>query len=203
MTNKVRVLLTETDRRAADHLAGAFERGGHEVLRCRAADDPSFPCRGVVAQEQCPLESDVDVAVAYRAHPYPKPTTREDGISCAIRHEIPVVVAGQTGLNPFAEWTKATAPELDAVESAVWAARAPLTRLTEVATAEARRVVRSHGFESSDAEATVFREDGRLVVDLWVSAELSRQESGAVAVRIADVLRRAAPLAGSVDVRLV
>lgn len=203
MTDNLRVLLTETDRRAADHLAQEFESAGHEVHRCRDSGEPSFPCRGVAGPEPCPLEGGIDVAVAYRAHPYPKPTTREDGISCALRHEIPVVVAGQTGLNPFGEWTKATAPEGDAVSSAEWAARAPLARLTEIATGEARRMVRLFGIESGEAQADVFRDTRRLLVDLWVPGELSRHDASRVAVRVADEVRRAAPHAGSVDVRLV
>ena len=75
MTDNLRVLLTESDRRAADHLAQAFQHRGHEVLRCRASDGPSFPCRGVAGPGPCPLDTGIDVAVAYRAHPYPKPTT--------------------------------------------------------------------------------------------------------------------------------
>ena len=74
MTDNLRVLLTESDRRAADHLAQAFQHRGHEVLRCRASDGPSFPCRGVAGPGPCPLDTGIDVAVAYRAHPYPKPT---------------------------------------------------------------------------------------------------------------------------------
>ena len=106
-------------------------------------------------------------------------------------------------MNPFAEWTTATAAEQEAVESAEWAARAPLSRLTEAATAEARRMAGVLDPEAGEPEATVFRAGGRLIVDLSVPSEINRRDAGRIAVRIADELRRVAPRAGSVDVRLV
>ena len=47
----------------------------------------------------------------------PGPTPFEDGVSCALRHHVPLVVAGTTALNPFDDWTTVTAGDDDIVEA--------------------------------------------------------------------------------------
>lgn len=104
-TPKIRVLLIESDSRAADGVEVTLRGEGHHVERCHPEGQPLFPCRGVI-DGGCPLE-EVDVAVVVRAHPWPRPTASERGVTCALRHGLPLVVAGQLGLNPYEPWAAA------------------------------------------------------------------------------------------------
>ena len=65
---------------------------GHAVVGCDAAE-PSSPCRGLDAIDDCPLDGgDIDVAVVSRSGTDLTPSER--GALCAARHRIPVVVTG-------------------------------------------------------------------------------------------------------------
>ena len=115
----MRVLVVESDRRAADEAITDLQAAGHRVVRCHEADLPAFPCNALCDQGSCPLETKerVDVVLDFRAHPYPKPTSFEDGVSCALRHHVPLVVAGTSALNPFDKWTTVIADGHNAVEA--------------------------------------------------------------------------------------
>src|SRR5688500_13217404 len=156
----LRVLLTETDKGACDPVAQRLEAAGHEVLRCHEPGAPAFPCVGLADESGCPLEGSVDVVVAVRARPHPKPTPLEDGVTCALRSHVPLVVSGNDGLNPFEEWTRIAADQDDTVEAAEWAAHAPLIGPTRTATSEAQRMVGLLGHEAHGVEAVVRRVDG-------------------------------------------
>ncbi len=99
----MQVLVNESDPHAAGIATAQLEARGHQVKRCRDPEGSmGFPCVGLTA-DRCPLEDGaVDVALTVRADSHPSPTPLEDGISCALRRRIPVVVAGHTTSNPFA-----------------------------------------------------------------------------------------------------
>src|SRR5690349_19225505 len=99
----MRALLLESDPRRGTEVEQALVSAGHTVLRCHEPGQPSFPCVGMADPQSCPLDSPggVDVAIVHRAHPHPRPTSFEDGVSCALRRKIPVVVAGTTALSPY------------------------------------------------------------------------------------------------------
>ncbi len=96
----MRILLSETNPDAAVNAAAQLESAGHEVVRCHADGAPAFPCTGL-AGHGCPVEDGVDVAVTVRAHPRSTPAPTEDGVICALRRRVPVVVAGRTLFQPY------------------------------------------------------------------------------------------------------
>src|SRR5690349_9012775 len=129
----MRVLVVESDRGSADHAIRDLQASGHRVVRRHEPALPTFPSQAVSDAGTCPIETTdaVDVVLDYRFHPYPRPTPFEDGVACALRHHIPLVVAGSSALNPFDRWTTGIAGDDDVVRACERAADAPLPRLAE------------------------------------------------------------------------
>jgi hypothetical protein len=101
----MRLLVIESDPHAADTTAATLQAAGHEVVRCFAPGVGSFPCQALT--EGCPIDEGIDVALVLRARPWPKPTPCERGAVCAIRAGVPLVVAGNRALDPWASWASA------------------------------------------------------------------------------------------------
>jgi hypothetical protein len=113
----MKVLLFETDPCASDGAARELEEAGHEVVRCHHRALPAFPCVALQDGGRCPIDGgDIDVALTVRAHPLPCPATLEDGVVCALRHHVPLVVAGNAVFNPFEPWMTAAVGDQDLVE---------------------------------------------------------------------------------------
>src|SRR3954451_11496602 len=131
----MRVLVVESDRHAADAAIAELREAGHEVGRCHESGLPVFPCNALCEGAGCSLDTrdGVDVLLDYRAHAHPRPTPLEDGVSCAARRCIPVVVAGVSALNPFDKWTTAAAENGSVVDACNRAATAPIESLGDVA----------------------------------------------------------------------
>ncbi|MCZ7536994.1 MAG: hypothetical protein M5T61_14555 [Acidimicrobiia bacterium] len=108
-----RVLVTGTDRWATDRAARVLAKSGCEVLRCHDDDVATGSCYALEPDRVCPLDSGFDVAVTIRPRPLPRPTISEFGAVCAHRAGMPVVVAGNTVLNPFAQIAAAVTSEDD------------------------------------------------------------------------------------------
>src|SRR5579885_479143 len=127
----MRVLLLETDPGAGEPAATELRHAGHTVERCHEPGLGPFPCTGI-SEHRCPLDERAtpDVVVTYRAHPYARPTPFEDGVSCAIRHNVPVVVAGTSAQNPYAAWSAEVAGDDDIVAACEAAASGPLRTLS-------------------------------------------------------------------------
>lgn len=199
----MKILVLETDRRASDDAVAALTAAGHDVLRCHDRDHPAFPCRALCDDgDDCALDGWVDVALTVRAHPYPRPTPSEDGVTCAIRHHIPLVVAGTPALNPFAKWTTDVADSDNVVEVCEAAAAAPLRDHSRLATAEARRLIELEGLSPDAVGAVAHRAAGRILVDVTVPPEADRRLGDVMAVRIAGVVRALDAYAGVIDVRV-
>jgi hypothetical protein len=129
----VRVLVLETNRRAADHAIAELRGAGHQVVRCHEVGLPAFPCNALCNNGVCELDASggVDIVLDYRAHPLPRPTAYEDGVSCALRHHVPLVVVGTSALNPFDKWTAAIAGDDEIVAACEAAAsNRPVSRPT-------------------------------------------------------------------------
>ena len=152
---------------------------------------------------QCPLEEDagVDVVVDYRTRPYPRPTPYEDGVSCGLRRNVPLVVAGTTALNPFYKWTSAVASTDDEVVAACETAMAvPLEHLAVPARAEIRRRLRLQPGVAEATDVVVHRSKGGqldAVIRLPDEAEEIEDE---LAVAVAGVLRAKDRFASRVNV---
>ncbi len=131
-----RVLVTGTDRWAADRAARALTKSGCEVLRCHDDDVAPGSCYALVPDRVCPLDAGFDVAVTIRPRPLPRPTLSEFGAVCAHRAGIPLVVAGNTVLNPFAQVATEVTSEEDLLATVTRVApdRAPGDALNDAAT---------------------------------------------------------------------
>lgn len=187
----MRVLVVESDRHAADAAAVDLQAAGHHVLRCHEDDLPAFPCNALCDAGTCPIEDDasVDVVLDYRTRPYPRPTAFEDGVSCALRHHIPLVVAGTSALNPFDKWTTAISASDDRiVETCERAAQQPIERLAAPARAEVRRRLVAQGVVADTADVVVRRSGGQLDAIVHIPQEAGEVDD-ALAVAVAGVLR--------------
>jgi len=186
----MRVLVVESDPHSADRAIADLRGAGHEVVRCHEPGRAAFPCNALRHGAECPLDAPpgVDVVLDSRAHPYPRPTPFEDGVSCAVRRSIPLVIAGADGLNPFDEWTTAIADNESVVDACERAAVAPIESLTEVARAKVRQLLSGHPDIAASADVVVTRTGGRLAAEVVVPEDADEVE-GSLAVGVAGAIR--------------
>src|SRR5438552_4030387 len=127
MADMLNVLVVESERGAAEVAREKLVAAGHTVLRCHEPGAAAFPCNALVKDRQCPLDAAViDVALDVRSRPRSQPAPQEDGVVCALRHHIPVVVAGPEVLNPYDGYAVVLGRTSDVVEACERAAHAPL-----------------------------------------------------------------------------
>jgi hypothetical protein len=158
----MRVLVNESLPGTADHAVGLLASAGHQVLRCHERGERPFPCLGVLDADECPIRAGVDVALTVRGGQRPEPSPFEDGMACAIRARIPVVVAGHTLNNPF----EAVGAEADEGEHVVGACERVATAPSPGHTAVARAAL-EHGTPAGhDVTAVVYRRPDGLRVEL-------------------------------------
>ena len=198
----MRVLVLESDARAADLAVHRHEAAGHEVVRCHDRGAPTFPCNALLPSRSCPLEDQpVDVTLVVRAHPWPRPTSLERGVDCAIRAGVPLVVAGSPVLNPYEDFaTLVVEGQQEAVEACERAATAPLSRHSAAATAVLTQTLGALGVDSSGFSVEVTRDQGRLHAVVRSCRPLDRWTAGHSAVRVTGELRRVDRAALGVDV---
>ena len=199
----VRVLVVEADRRAADVAVGDLRAAGHQVMRCHEADLPAFPCNALCDSGTCPVEADdgIDVVLDYRTRPYPRPTAFEDGVTCALRRHVPLVVAGTSTLNPFDKWTTVVASDDDIVECCERAASLPVAQLAKPALVEVRRRLRLQPAVAEHTKVVVHRSKGQLDAHVVLPDE-AEEIDGELAVAVAGVLRHHDPYASRVNVAI-
>jgi hypothetical protein len=104
----MRVLCVETEPGAAGEAAEQLRNAGHQVVRCfDETAGAARPCAGLDRPGTCPLEAGpgVDVVLDVRDGDHALPTGGEVGVTCALREQVPLAVAGRTQPNPFARWT--------------------------------------------------------------------------------------------------
>lgn len=192
------VLVVESEQGVADGAIEQLEQAGHHVHRCHEPGAPAFPCAGL-GNDRCPLETGpIDVALTVRSAAGRQPTVLEDGISCALRHRIPVVVAGETALHPF-EFFGATSARHDHVVETCERARDALpvhgavARKAVVATLAASEL-------HAGADAEVLRRGGRLQVLLLFPAGTPDALTEMASVRAVGALRAYDRHAAGIDV---
>jgi hypothetical protein len=195
----MRVLLTETEAGDGSGAAHALSAAGHDVVRCRAEGTATFPCAALRPDEHCPLEGTVDVVLAVRRGAT-APTLREDGVTCGLRHHLPLVVDDPENLNPFRDWTTVTIEDGDVVEACERAAAAALADLSRAASDEVRRALDLDRDDDPSVGAAVYRRGDRLLVDLSLPPGLTGEEAHRVGVRAAGAVRRVDPHAPKIDV---
>jgi hypothetical protein len=192
------VLVLESDRDASAEAAAALTAAGHVVVRCHDDGAPAFPCNALREHHACPLrERTIDVALTVRGRPRSQPAPHEDGVACALERHVPVVVAGETVLNPFEDFG-AVAAGGDIVAACEQAAARPLERHGRAATAALYAVLAERG-ETPSGHVEVHRSSGRLVATL-IGGPSDRAVRGIAAVRIIAALRAVDRDAAGIDV---
>jgi hypothetical protein len=200
---KLRVLVTESEPCAADVAVDELLSAGHEVVRCSEPGTPSFPCAALRNDGGCPLRTSVvDVALAVRRRAVARPARSEDGALCAVRHHVPLVVAGGSTLDPFEPWESAVLGRTyDVVETCERTASSPLRVHTERAARAARDTVVAHGRPDLSFLVAVRRIGGQLVAEVREPCSIGRALQDMIAVRIVAALREFDKDARGIDVR--
>ena len=191
----MKVMLLESHRGAADDVAAELEHQGHEVRRCHEAKMSAFPCNALIDGAGCPLEGGgVDVAVTVRPHVAPRPSALEDGVTCALRAGVPLVVAGNLALNPYEPWATQLVDEERAVAACERAAAGGYQGAVAVI-----RAALAPMLPVEDIEIVVRRQGEGLQIRLTLPHELRHLGSRA-AVRAVSALRRRTPDTKTIDV---
>ncbi|MCC5953459.1 MAG: hypothetical protein JJU45_15315 [Acidimicrobiia bacterium] len=199
----MRVLVVSDELHADRGVAQQLEGAGHEIVRCHDADAPAFPCAGMPGGSGCPIDGGrVDVALNVRQLSEP-PTVAEDGVRCALRNHVPLVVAGTAGQAPWAGMATVVEPDTERLAAAVEEAEmAPLRRHSEAASRELRVAMERLGVEQAGGEVVVRRRDGGLQAQLRPVSVLTPRQAHAVGVRVAAALRAVDDQSIGVDVFL-
>ncbi len=199
----MRVLVLEGRPGAADTAVEELGRAGHEVTRCHEPDAPPFPCNAMVEGHACPLDAGpVEVALVVRDGAATGPAAAEDGVRCALRRQVPLVLAGDAAGSALADWA-AVVVDGDGVPDAVTqAASAPLRRHGEAARRSLRSVLEHHGVDGSDADAEVHRLGTDLKVVLRPGRELDKSLSDMASVRAVGAVRDIDPYARTINVSI-
>ncbi len=197
------VLVLETESGSADWTTDELTDRGHRVSRCHEPGRPAFPCRALEGQGPCPLgDPGIDVAVTVRAHPGTRPAPREDGVACALRARVPLVVAGRVALNPYEEWASEVVEDGDVAGACERILAAPSRAHTQVAQAALREALQRRATSSGGADAVVRRDRHGVGVRLVGLDRLDRSVRGLVAAEVAAALRAFDPQTPRIDISL-
>jgi hypothetical protein len=197
----MRVLVNESEGGAADRAVELLESQGHQVLRCHEQGDAPFPCAGLRPDHVCPLrDPGIDVAVTVRSYPRSRPALLEDGIACALRARVPVVVAGQTSLNPYEGFGVEVVEGPHVVGAVERLAIAPSPAHSQVATEALLNALRR---EPGDALAVAYRRRSGLRVELEAVPDIERSAVKAAVPKVIAALREYDGDAPRIDVNIV
>ncbi|MGZ8762451.1 MAG: hypothetical protein ACXW2C_05630 [Acidimicrobiia bacterium] len=128
----------------------------------------------------------------------------EDGVACAIRSFVPLVVTGPAETNPYGPWTTATVEEgADVVGVCAAAATAPLARHSRVASDRLREVLVHHDVAAADtADVEVTRRNGRLRILLRFPNDVPQGVCEAAATHVLASVHALDPAARGTDVSI-
>ena len=201
MTSGLNVLVLESDPGAAAAARHELNDAGHALHYCHDPGQGCFPCNALRDGRGCPFEAKpIDVVLDVRRRARTAPTVREDGVACAIRQHIPLVVAGPTVFSPYADYaTELCQDTVGVVAACERAASAPLERHTAVAQ-DALDATLERRSLPADAHVGVFRRKGALHVAVTPGSEIDRATKNMIAVRIAAALRAIDRHASGIDV---
>lgn len=199
----LRVLLMGRPEHAAADVGRSLAERGHTVVRCHLPGKAPFPCYAV--ERQCPLdEQPVDVAVLLRDEAWPRPTSFDRGVTCAIRQRTPIVLLGTPVLNPYDGWIEEVVPlSGDAVAAVERVSGRERSEHSRIATKALREALEASEFGAEAAKASVTRRSDRLVVRIrFPEGTLLRAREQAVH-RVIRNLRAYDPDARGIDVTVV
>lgn len=182
------VLVVESQPEAASIAILQLEARGHQVHRCHDPETEAFPCLGL-STGHCPIEHEaIDVVLTVRGQSHAQPTPLEDGVTCALRRRVPVVVAGQTSPNPFEQYGATTA-QFDVVGACERAAEGEQRNHEVVAVLVLNSTLKQRGLPTGAASARVVRSGSGLRVTLFVPSETPKAVRDIAVVRVAGELR--------------
>jgi hypothetical protein len=196
------VLVVEAEPGAAAPAAARLEAAGHRVHRCHEVGAAAFPCVGLTDAGACPFDgAPIDVALTVRTGAGGAPTAFEDGLRCALRRRLPVVVwGGDPGPLAGVTGTIVAGSGADVVAVCEAAAR-EASEHARVAGEMLRRTLEKAGIDPRGAAARVSRHEGRLTVLLDVPPGLPARLLDVIAVRVTAALREYDPHAAGIDVK--
>ena len=201
----MQVLMSEAASTIARLAADALTDAGHVVHACREPGMTGFACIALRGRP-CPLETHpIDVALALRPYAVSTPLVSEDGVRCAARRHVPLVVAGAVPPNPFTPWTTVEHPGFDVVDAVETAAAQPVAELSTAATETLREIVEAMGLAPFAARAEVRRCEDRFRVEIVLTTDeaMSRQVLHRIAVRVHQRMREVERGAEGFDLSIV
>jgi hypothetical protein len=203
MTKTLSVLVLESNRHGAAPAVEALEAAGHTVHRCHDEDDRGFPCRGITQADGCPLDGTIDAALVVRPRITPRPTSLEDGLTCAIRAGVPIVEDGPDFLDPFSPWvTRRVRPGFGVVDACVEAADAGFDPMRGAIIDRIGAVAAGAGITASAVSCHIDRDGSSLAVHLDLPCAVNRGVEQALAVRVLDAVHSLGHTVGNVDVHV-
>lgn len=183
------VLVVESEPAAGANAIAQLGSAGHQVKRCHEPGRRAFPCVGL-DPGRCPLENDaIDVVLTVRARTNLRPSAFEDGVTCALRRHVPVVVAGRTAINPFAQYSVTDAGTGDVVDACERAATGPQLEHEGVASKELEETLRHNGLSTEAARVSVRRSGIGLRGTVLLPRETPKRVRDIASVRVVAALR--------------
>ena len=174
---------------------------GHGVHRCHDADGPGFPCRGVSGEKDCPLDHPIDVALLVRRGVAPRPTPMEEGVTCALRAQVPVVEDGTDLFDPFTELLADRVPPFgDLVAVCEGVARHATEPLEHRVHDAFTPVLARHGLRPDEVDVQARYDGDVLRLHLAATRPVPNTLRGLLCVTAADATRSAARPRSSVEV---
>lgn len=185
------VLLLSNGPAALDGVTADLEAAGHRVVRCHpVGTTAAWPCVALVGGP-CPLEdAGIDVALDVRTAVSSGTSPWEDGVACARRDGVPLVVAGRTAFQPFADHA-----------SVVVEGTADVVAAVEDAAARSRALAEADVEALCGAPVTLTRQGGHLHVQVHEPSD-SPRDRAMTASRAAVAARSTAPRASHLTVSL-
>jgi hypothetical protein len=186
----LQVLVVESSPGAADDACDELAAAGHAVRRCFDHDSEPFPCNGIADGRKCPFDDGgIDVAIGVRHFPHARTSSMEDGLRCAIRKRVPVVVAGANVMSPYADYaTETIGGTTGVVATCERAATAPLPAHTAAATRVAVEATREAAL-AAVPQAVVRQRANALVVEIFGAGGLRPAAKTVVSARVLVALR--------------
>ena len=179
------VLVSDTTTAAAADVARSLLAAGHRVHVCQ--DDPADDRCTELTEGACPLDSaPIDVAVAVGD---PSRSQLADGALCAARRRIPLVLADAPADHPLRPWATAQSRSADAPATVEAVLARPLPGHSDEARKALLHELRRQGRSSSEADVTVWRRPGRLLVELDHEVSITRAQAERLATHVAQAVR--------------